>query len=277
MDHAKARPPESPQLRPFVRSIWTYSSNEPRRFELVMPGGGGQLIINLFEDELRHWASPEIVCRRIGPVGLQGALTRPVVIDTHQKRDVCGVAFHHGGLSPLHNQPAKYFIDALVDGVTMLGRAATMLREELRRMTDADERMCLIEAFLIQHLRSRPEEDELVRRVATALAQGASISELRVRLGLSQRRLHNLFDRRIGIRPKLFARIERFAASLDAMPDRLCWSDLAFAHGFADQAHFIREFQKLSGYLPTQYVSLPDETRHARPPPDKIFNTKRTV
>jgi hypothetical protein len=26
-----------------------------RSFELVMPGGGGQLIVNLFEDELRHW------------------------------------------------------------------------------------------------------------------------------------------------------------------------------------------------------------------------------
>jgi AraC-like DNA-binding protein len=275
MDHVKARPPESPQLRPFVRSIWTYSSNEPRHFELVMPGGGGQIIINLFEDELRHWASPEIVRRRVGPVGLQGTLTRPVVIDTDQKRDVCGVAFHHGGLSALHNQPATYLIDTIVDGVAIIGGAVTALREALGRMTDPDQRINRIEAFLIQYLCFRPEEDELVRHMATELAQGAGVSDLRARLGLSQRRLHNLFDRRIGIRPKLFARIERFAAALDAMPHRLGWSDLAFAHGFADQAHFIREFQKLSGHRPTQYEPLPDETRHARPSADKIFNTSR--
>jgi len=116
-------------------------------------------------------------------------------------------------------------------------------------------------------------EDALIGQVASELAQGAGISELRARLGLSQRRLHDLCDRRLGMRPKLFARIERFAAALDAMTDRRCWSDLAFADGFADQAHFIREFQELSGCLPSRHAPLADETRHARPSPDKIFNT----
>ena len=273
MVQAKARPPKSPELVSLVRSIWCYSSEEARSFELVMPGGGGQLIVNLFEDELRHWASPQILRHRIGPVGLQGALTRPVVIDTDQKRDVCGVAFHHGGLSGLHDRPATLFIDTIVDGVTIFGAGADALCDALRRMTDPDQRIDLVEAFLLARLRSRPAEDALVRHVAMELAQGTSLSELRARLGLSQRRLHGLFDRRIGMRPKLFARIERFAAALDAMPDRRSWSDLAFAHGFADQAHFIREFQELSGYLPSQHAMLAGETRHARPSPDKIFNT----
>jgi AraC-like DNA-binding protein len=121
-----------------------------------------------------------------------------------------------------------------------------------------------------------PREEQrtgVQKQLSTELAQGATISEVRARFGLSQRRRYNLFDRRMGLRPKLLSRIERFAAALDAMPDRQCWSDLAFAHGFADQAHFIREFQQLSGYLPSQHAMLAGETRHARPSADKIFNT----
>src|SRR5262245_50815429 len=134
MAQGKARPPKSSELRSFVRLIWCYSSRDTRSFELVMPGGGGQLIVNLFEDELRHWASPEILRRRIGPVGLQGALTHPVVIDTDQKRDVCGVAFHPGGLSALHDRSARHFTDTIVDAVTVLGEGVDAIRDALRRM-----------------------------------------------------------------------------------------------------------------------------------------------
>jgi hypothetical protein len=82
----KARPPLSFELRPFARSVWTYSRPQARAFELVMPGGGGQLLVNLFEEELRHWTAPEALGRRIGPMGLQGALTRPVIIDTAKRQ-----------------------------------------------------------------------------------------------------------------------------------------------------------------------------------------------
>jgi AraC-like DNA-binding protein len=238
-----------------------------------MPSGGGQLIVNLFEDELRHWQSPGSLGCRIGPVGLQGALTRPIVIDTDQKRDVCGVAFHPGGQSALHDRSARFFTDTIVDAVSIVGEGANVLRSKLRQTNDSDERIDLIEAFLLEHLLCRPAEDGLIRRVSSELAAGANVSEVRARHAMSQRCLHDLFDRRIGIRPKLFARIERFATALDAMPDRRRWSDLAFAHGFADQAHFIREFQQLLGYPPSQHAMLVGEPRHARVVPDKIFNT----
>ena len=206
-----------------------------------MSGAGGQLLVNLFEEELRHWSSPENLRHRTGPVGLQGALTHSVVIDTDQKREICGVAFHPGGLTAFHDRPARLFTDTLIDGATAFGEGAQAIHDALRPITDSERRMDQIETFLLSHLRCRPAEDAIVRQLSTELARGATVSQVRARYNLSQRRLHDLFDRRIGIRPKLFARIERFAAALDAMPDRRCWSELAFAHGFADQAHFIRE------------------------------------
>src|SRR5262245_5987652 len=96
MVQVKARPPKSPELGSFVRSIWCYSSKDARSFELVMPGGGGQLLVHLCEGEWRPWASPKILRRRIGPVGLQGALTHPVVLLR------TGVSNHGGRLDARH-------------------------------------------------------------------------------------------------------------------------------------------------------------------------------
>src|SRR5262245_24298798 len=219
-----------------------------------MPGGAGQLIVNLAGNELRHWAQPGVVAGKVGPVGLQGPLTHPVVIDTDQKREVCGAAFHYCGLCAFHHLPAKALTDALVEGSAVFGESALAFRLALRHVPDADQRIELIEAYLLRHLRCRPREDALAQQVAMELAQGARVSETQAKFGLSQRRLHDLFDRRIGVPPKMFARIERLAAALDAMPDRGCWSQLALEHGFADQAHFIREFKQLSGSSPSQHV-----------------------
>lgn len=229
-----ARPPRSPEMRPWVRSIWAYSSSRSRDFELVMPNTGGQFLINLFEAELRHWTGRETPGCRTGPLGLQGALIRPVVIDTDQKREICGVAFHPGGLTAFCDWPARNFSDAIVDAADVFGQAANSLRGTLFDTSDPERRLDLIESFLLGRLRHRDDEDRLIRPVVDELVQGMSISAVQARFSLSQCRLHDLFDRRIGLRPKLFTCIERFAAALDAMPDRETWSDLASAHGFAD-------------------------------------------
>jgi hypothetical protein len=65
---------------------------------------------------------------RIGPVGLQGALTHPVVIDTDQERDVCGVPFYPGALSAFHDRSARHFTDTIVDAVTAFGEGANAFR-----------------------------------------------------------------------------------------------------------------------------------------------------
>jgi AraC-like DNA-binding protein len=195
------------------------------------------------------------------------------VIDSDQKRDICGLAFHPGGLTAFCNLSAQSFTDTIVDAVDLFGDETNSLRETLLRVPDS-ERLDRLESFLLGQLRHQPVEDHLVREITGELMQGKSVSTVRARHGLSQRRLHELFDRRIGMRPKLFARIQRFAAVLDTVSDRASWSDLAFAHGFADQAHFIREFQLLTGQLPSHHAPLPGEPRHARLPADKIFNTR---
>ena len=90
-----------------------------------------------------------------------------------------------------------------------------------------------------------------------------TIADLADESGLSTRRFGELFQREIGLNPKAFARLRRFQHALCHVhatpnPD---WCDLAAATGYADQAHFIREFRSFSGLTPCGYHAR----RGARP------------
>lgn len=129
----RARPPMSFMLRRYVRSLWHYTHGSQPSFEHVLPSPRVQLLINLAENELRHWARPGSVRTRTLGIALQGALTRRVLIDTEQKRAICGVEFEPGGSTAFHNRPATLFVDTIFDTQEIWGEDAAALRAELLR------------------------------------------------------------------------------------------------------------------------------------------------
>jgi transcriptional regulator GlxA family with amidase domain len=86
-----------------------------------------------------------------------------------------------------------------------------------------------------------------LRRAGGELPVGAVAS----RVGLSERQLERLFDERVGIGPKMFARVVRLERAL-AMIDRRegSWAQIAVQCGYSDQAHLTREFRALTGLTP---------------------------
>jgi AraC-like DNA-binding protein len=76
---------------------------------------------------------------------------------------------------------------------------------------------------------------------------------------LSPRQFRRRFTAAVGLSPKELARIWRLRrcalAALDASgPEAARWAELAAAHGFADQAHLVREFRHLLGLPPTAFA-----------------------
>jgi hypothetical protein len=64
------------------------------------------------------------------------------------------------------------------------------------------------------------------------------------------------FREQVGLPPKTVARLLRFADVRQRIErDPGGWADIAFAAGYADQSHLIREFQQLAGTTPTDFVA----------------------
>ena len=73
----------------------------------------------------------------------------------------------------------------------------------------------------------------------------------------SPRQLERLFDDGVGLAPKRLARITRFQralAALERAERRGAGTTTALACGYADQAHFIRDFKTLAGCPPGAHL-----------------------
>ena len=74
---------------------------------------------------------------------------------------------------------------------------------------------------------------------------------------LSSKQLTRVFADYVGASPKDFLRIVRVqrALSLFQQQPASSFAQVAYACGFADQSHMIKEFRQFTGYTPAQYLA----------------------
>lgn len=255
-------------LAPFVERLWLLSDVPPHARERIVPGGTLELVVNLAADEIRiedptRGAGP----RRLSGALVSGAYSRPFRIDTRTHASILGVHFRPGGAFPFLGARASELADAHVELDLLWGRGARELRERLCAANDPVERFRLLEEALIARLSRAPRRHPAVAFALGCLERpGASVGELPARVGLSHRRLIEVFSNEVGMTPKRFARVRRFhraaalagrsmAVARSPRRDAPTWSALAIDAGYADQAHMIREFVEFSGFTPSDYVS----------------------
>ncbi len=81
------------------------------------------------------------------------------------------------------------------------------------------------------------------------------IEEIATELGVSRRTVERKFAAEIGTPPKHLARILRWRHTMKNLANYADLSTAALAHGYFDQAHFIRETQSLGGISPSKFGS----------------------
>jgi transcriptional regulator GlxA family with amidase domain len=82
----------------------------------------------------------------------------------------------------------------------------------------------------------------------------ASIAQVARDVGWSDRQLAREFRREIGMPPKAAARVIRFDRARRLLP-RYNGAVVAAECGYADQAHFVREFVAFTGLSPTRWLA----------------------
>ena len=153
----------------------------------------------------------------------------------------------------------------IVDLADIDGLAGERLEDQLNDLDSWPARLALLESWLERRLLTDRKDDRHLHFALTALGdrRPVRIAALAGRLGMSRKHLHGLFKNRIGLSPSTYQRIARFArAAADLETATGSLADAALRHGYADQAHFNREFREFAGMTPTRFVadSLPDGT-----------------
>ncbi|MFC8046555.1 helix-turn-helix domain-containing protein [Nocardia sp. NPDC057353] len=142
----------------------------------------------------------------------------------------------------------------------LLGRAGRELPERLAAQGDPASRFALLDALFGRAAVGGPEPDPEVayawrtlRRTGGTAGIGAILAEI----GWSRARLARRFRAQVGLTPKAAARVIRFerAAALLRAPDPRPLSAVALACGYADQAHFTRDFREFAGRPPSAWAA----------------------
>ena len=142
----------------------------------------------------------------------------------------------------------------------VLGADARRLAERLRDAPGWAERFALLDAVLLRRLAgAAPVAPELEHAWARLQASdgAVAIATLADEIGWSRRHLTARFSAEIGLAPKPVARILRFVRVTRTLRagGGHGLADVAYACGYADQAHLNRDFRAFAGTTPTDYAA----------------------
>lgn len=244
----------SVQSEHFVQGFWTLEDDsitgKPQR---VVPDGHPELILNLGEPfevfERGEW-------HRQPRCFLAGQITGPLFLRANGPAKIRGIRFRPYGAAQVWGTP----MDELTGRFTPLADLNATLAAKLDQALESGGSTQLIEGVLataVDSSKPDPLAAEAVRRIK--LARGAGkLRELAGDLGLSVRQLERRFRTAVGLSPKLFCRVQRFANVFQVMGrGSTRWVEAALAGGYYDQAHLIRDFKDFSGETPVALL-VPD-------------------
>jgi AraC-like DNA-binding protein len=249
--------PRSP-LSFFVAKFWHYEQYVVgHAWERIMPSCGTGLLINLQEDELRWRDVGKGTVNRIRGFGISGPQPRPMEIDTFQQQYIMGVEFREAGAAALFGFPAYELAAAHVGLADLCGREVTLLHEQLVDAPTPAMRFRLLEAWLLPRAVARMQRSLPVVH-ALSLLERLPVAAVASQLTMSPKRLIQSFRAEVGLAPKLYCRVRRFERTIRAIEQsaEVNWALVGCQHGYYDQAHLTHEFRSLSGYTPSEYLSL---------------------
>jgi AraC-like DNA-binding protein len=258
--------PPSPPLRCHVEYLWYHEGVVcDYAMERLVPDGGVELIVDLTATP-KCWrpADNEAGTRHVRASWISGQHRRPIAIEAAKGSCMIGARFLPGGAYAVLAQPVCELNDGVVELDLLWGRAVHDLREQLSAATSVDQRFALLDRALAARAAGHAAQDPALAAAVARLAhcsEPVSIRGLAAEIGISQRRLVSLFDERVGLKPKMLARVFRFQRVLRRLEHEPFpgWTAIAADAGYFDQAHFTKEFHELSGMRPGEYLGAKGE------------------
>ena len=163
--------------------------------------------------------------------------------------------------------PISMFQDQELNAEDLTDAEMKDLNEQLREETNYRRMITRIEAYLLTKITRLPTDVRPIDRAIVALRtaeKNLSLDWLADQACLSSRQFERQFLERMGMSPKFYARIARFdrAFKRKAQQPLLDWLDVAYACGYYDFSHLMRDFRQFAEVTPSllmaQEMASPD-------------------
>ncbi len=260
--------PSAP-LKQFVDCFWegtfNLNGNENVSFRMV-PNACLELIIHL--DDLRcNFPGPKSLIQTPDYM-LIGLFTETAEVHFTGTVPVFTIRFKPEALFSLFSLNGAEVFGRYEDVTLMPGNDFSDFCNRIRGKNDSSEMIAFAEQYLLKKLNERKSKLDYVGRAAELMREPGvtNIKEISNEVCISERQLERKFREIIGIGPKHYLRLTRINRVLKILEHgrSLNLTSVAYHCGYFDQAHFIKDFKKITGKNPAlffkqkqQFVTLP--------------------
>lgn len=253
--------PSAP-LSDYVDNIVFYEGfNEDYTKEKLLPDGSINVILDM-QDTPKKWYDNNDFSKYKELKGcfISGQHKGFIHIEVAKNASMMVIRFKPGGAYPFLDFPVSRLNDSVEQLEEFWGPEVETLRKGVRAEKELSKKFCMAEEFLLLRMKVKKEKDAQLKAVLQVLQQEpfqVTTVALAAKAGISQKHLISLFDKYVGLTPKLLARIYRFQKVLLQIEEtkKIEWLQVACDCGYYDQAHFVKDFYHFSGINPSQYLT----------------------
>lgn len=249
-------------LKPYVDCYWYQAFDSGLNMETPLqrcvPLGMTEIIFHLDKQKCVVLVNGE--WKELPDAFVVGVYKDAVIWKSHTACKVFGIRLRPEALLHLFGIPAATLVNNYSDLNTFFGRDIGRFTESILGETMLSNLIAAAEHFLLSQqktsLRINSYFEQGARRIRASQGN-ITIEDLSAELCISERQLQRQFKDNIGMGSKAYLRIIRFRHAYEYLqnnPGSISWTDVSYNFGYADQAHFIKDFKQYTGAVPTAMV-----------------------
>lgn len=251
--------PPHPDLASVVKCYWILevpSMPDPPK-QRIVPDGCIEMIFSFGDGVKRFWSESEYSIQSRAMI--LGQIVEPMYIQPIGYVNSFAVRFYPYGFANFVDVSLK----DLANKETHLHHlfdsdASNKLYKSIEHANSTEERIALVEAFLLEKLHARNTIDEIVKTTidATFRTSGTSIRNIVNMEGIKRRQLERKFIQKIGVSPKQLSKVIRLQSALRMLLSQTGekLTQIAYDSDYYDQAHFIKDFREFTGSSPKEFL-----------------------
>jgi AraC-like DNA-binding protein len=162
-------------------------------------------------------------------------------------------------IGPLFKLPAEKLKEKPFELSLWHAQKAMALNLQLAPARSTEEKMEILNHFILIQLRANQRECHIIRQATDQLMLGPgpeALTQLLSELHITERSFQRIFKKYAGITPNEYRRICQFYAAFlhlkEGSFNKL--TDVAYHSGYFDQSHFIRSFKEFTEITPNDYL-----------------------